>query len=304
MFCSTIIPTIGRASLNRTVESVLAQTCAEPFEVIVVNDAPTPLAPADWQQSARVRVIATGGGRERSAARNAGAALAVGRYLNFLDDDDWLLPGALTAWADLARHNSAAWLYGASQLTDSTGRVLFQFRHDLTGECLTPAMTGEWIPLQASAISAAAFHALGGFDLSYHVAEDKDLLVRICRLHPVAGTAVPVAGILRGTWATSSNYDAMPTEVQRSREWVFNQSGTFARLWASAPTPYWRAKVARAYAISLVWNLRHDQYGLAARRGARAALAALRSGFDLLRPGYWRAFARHHLTPGFAPPAA
>ncbi|MCC7359792.1 MAG: glycosyltransferase family 2 protein [Anaerolineales bacterium] len=304
MFGSIIIPTIGRAALARAVESALAQASAEPFEIIVVNDGHLPLAPAAWQQARQVRVITTGGGRERSAARNAGAALAAGRYLNFLDDDDWLLPGALDTWAALARRSSAAWLYGAAQLSDDAGRVLFQFQHDLTGECLTPAMTGEWIPLQASAIAADKFRAVGGFDLSFHVAEDKDLLVRLCRLYPVAGTARPVAGILRGTWATSSDYSAMPAEVQRSRELILNQPGTFGRLWASAPTPYWRAKIARAYGISAVWNLRHGQGRRAVRRAAGAMLAGACARLDLLRPSYWRAFARHHLTPGFEPPSA
>lgn len=302
MFCSTIIPTIGRASLARAVESVLAQQCAEPFEVIVVNDSTVPLPPAAWQPSPAVRVISTGGGRERSTARNAGAALAAGRYLHFLDDDDWLLPGALSTWAALAP-SGAAWLYGAAQLIDSAGRVLYQFEHGLTGNCLTPAMTGEWIPLQVSAIAATAFAALGGFDSAYHVAEDKDLLVRVCRLYDLAGTATPVAGILRGVWATSSDYTAVPSETQRSRENVFAQTGTLRRMRASATTPYWRGRLARAYAISVVWNLRHRQWGRAVRRAATTALCAATARLDLLRPTYWRAFTHHHLTPGFVPPA-
>jgi hypothetical protein len=302
MFCTTIIPTIGRPSLARAVESVLAQQCAEPFEVVVVNDAREALPDADWQQAAQVRVITTGGGRERSVARNAGAAVAAGRYLNFLDDDDWLLPGAVSTWAGLAA-SGAGWLYGAAQLTDATGRVLFQFRHGLAGNCLVPAMTGEWVPLQASAIAAEAFAAVGGFDIQFHVAEDKDLLARVCQRYDVAGSAAPVAGILRGVWASSSDYSAVPSETQHSRENVFALPGTLARMRASACTPYWRGRLARAYAISFVWNLRHRKLGRAVRRAGVAAMCSASAGRDLLRPTYWRAFARGHLTPGFVPPA-
>lgn len=304
MFCSTIIPTIGRASLTRAVESVLAQQCAEPFEVIVVNDAATPLPPAAWQQLPGVRVLDTGGGRERSVARNRGAEIAAGRYLHFLDDDDWLLPGALNTWAALAQASPAAWLYGAAQLTDAAGRVLFQFRHGLAGNCLVPALTGEWIPLQASAIAAEAFAAVGGFDTDFHVAEDKDLLARICLRFEVAGSAAPVAGILRGVWATSSDYTAVPAEVQRSREKLLEQPSTLARMRASAQTSYWRGRLARAYAISLVWNVRHRRPGRALHRAAAGLVCAAGAGPDLLRPAYWRAFTRPHLTPGFVPPAA
>jgi len=55
---------------------------ADDFEVIIVNDSGQPLPEADWQKSKRVRIINTNR-RERSVARNAGAAIARGRYLHF-----------------------------------------------------------------------------------------------------------------------------------------------------------------------------------------------------------------------------
>ena len=44
--------------------------------------------------------------------RNAGATVAQGRYLHFLDDDDWLEQGALQALWELSQQRDAAWLYG------------------------------------------------------------------------------------------------------------------------------------------------------------------------------------------------
>src|SRR6185369_10393658 len=79
-FCTTIIPTIARPTLARSVESVLSQRFDQPFEIIVINDSGAPLPAAAWQQSAQVRVVDTPH-RERSMARNTGAALARGRYL-------------------------------------------------------------------------------------------------------------------------------------------------------------------------------------------------------------------------------
>src|SRR5688500_14656882 len=104
MFASTIIPTIGRSKLSRAVTSVLNQSFTDDdFEIIVVNDSGHPLPQASWQQSARVRVLNTQR-RERSVARNTGAAVAHGKYLHFLDDDDWLCSDAVQKWWELARN--------------------------------------------------------------------------------------------------------------------------------------------------------------------------------------------------------
>src|SRR5690606_40710121 len=66
MFCSIIIPTIGRASLERAVQSALEQDfTAAPYEVIVVNDSGEALPAAGWQDSPLVRVVGTNR-RERS----------------------------------------------------------------------------------------------------------------------------------------------------------------------------------------------------------------------------------------------
>ena len=51
---------------------------AADFEVIVVNDSGQPLPDMDWQHCPRVRVIDTNR-RERSVARNTGAAIAQGK---------------------------------------------------------------------------------------------------------------------------------------------------------------------------------------------------------------------------------
>jgi glycosyltransferase involved in cell wall biosynthesis len=96
MFVSTVIPTVGRSTLDIAVKSVLDQKIIDDTnEIIVVNDSGKPLPYAEWMESDRVRVIDTNH-NERSVARNTGAAIAKGDYLHFLDDDDWILPGSFT----------------------------------------------------------------------------------------------------------------------------------------------------------------------------------------------------------------
>jgi len=299
-FCTTIIPTIARQTLLKSVESVLSQEFDQPFEVIVVNDSGAPLPAAAWQQSQRVRVVDTAR-RERSVARNTGAALARGRYLHFLDDDDWLLPGALRMFWALAQDNPAAWLYGAAQLTDAHGRCLFQFDHQLRGNCLTQVMAGEWVPLQASLIAAGAFFAVGGFDNTMPGAQDKDLLMRIALRYELAGTATPVAAILRGVWASVTDYTTVPQKWQQSKERLLGEPSAWIRLRASAGSAYWHGRWLRVYLLSAMVNLQLRRFLTIISRLVSAAGIVLLAGPRLLSPAFWRALTRTHLTAGFDP---
>src|SRR4249920_508838 len=112
MFCSTVIPTIGRPTLSRAVRSVLDQSLpGDDFQIIVVNDSGQPLPEQSWQVCPNVRIFETQQ-RRQTVARNVAAAVAEGSYLHFLDDDDWMLPGAFEEFRSLAlRGPNASWLY-------------------------------------------------------------------------------------------------------------------------------------------------------------------------------------------------
>ena len=302
-FCTTIIPTIGRDTLQRAVESALDQQFDQPFEVIVVNDSGRPLAAAAWQADGRVRMIDTQR-RERSVARNVGAAVAHGHYLHFLDDDDWLLPGAYTTFAALAANNPAPWLYGAAQLTDPSGRCLFQFDHGLHGNSLMPVMAGEWVPLQSSLIARSAFFELGCFDPTVNGLEDKDLLLRSAQRFDLVGTATPVAGILRGVWNSSTDWSQITRNWHFACERVLNEAGTPARLRASTTNAYWHGRLVRLYLLSVYWNAAAGRPLILLNRLLHAAGATLRAGPRLFSSGFWRALTRQHLTAGFDPAGA
>ena len=118
---STIIPTIGRATLSQAVQSVIdQQSCSVEFEIIVVNDSGQPLPKMSWMEAPNLQIIDTNH-RERSVARNAGAAIARGKYLHFLDDDDRLLPNAFDHFWGLIRQSKAAMYYGGYRFVDSNG---------------------------------------------------------------------------------------------------------------------------------------------------------------------------------------
>lgn len=110
---SVIIPTYNRATLlNRTLESVLAQTFKD-FEVIVVDDGSTDnTASVTASYQGKVRFFRQQN-RGPGAARNLGAKHAAGRYLAFLDSDDLWFPWTLETYRRvIEQHQWPAFLAG------------------------------------------------------------------------------------------------------------------------------------------------------------------------------------------------
>jgi glycosyltransferase involved in cell wall biosynthesis len=301
MFCSVVIPTIGRSTLIRAINSVLNQTLLDDdFEVIVVNDSGQELQYEEWQDSPKVRVINTQK-RERSFARNAGAAVAVGDYLNFLDDDDWLLPGAIDHLSTLAcQENNAVWLYGGIQVVDESGKILGEVNSGLNGKCFAQIMGGAWAPMQASLIKTKTFFKVGGFTPSICGTEDLDLSRRIACLGDFASTPHPVACLYRGkTWDTSTNYHRAADDTKRSRNRVLNEQGVFKRLLSSVRTSdnsnYWYGRILRVYLSTVDFNLTHRRLFAAMSRGIFSLAWVILAGWRIFSRVFWHGVKAHHV---------
>ena len=102
-FFSLILPCYNVAQyLERCVRSILTQDF-EDYEIILVDDGSRDATPADCDalaaKHACIRVIHKENGG-LSSARNAGLDAAKGRYVWFIDSDDWIEPGALKQIAE------------------------------------------------------------------------------------------------------------------------------------------------------------------------------------------------------------
>lgn len=118
---SVVLPTIGRRTLRRAIESVVAQSYPH-WELMVVNDGPPSLDLArDILDDERVRVLESGGSGP-AVARNMGLDHASGRFIAYLDDDNvmdqhWLKSIAL----HLEERPSAEVIIGAQVVTPESG---------------------------------------------------------------------------------------------------------------------------------------------------------------------------------------
>src|SRR4051794_21695728 len=125
-FFSVVIPTYNRAHIVReTIESVLAQTDPD-FEVIVVDDGSTDATGDVVAEVTDPRVsYVRKQNAERGAARNFGAARALGRYVNFVDSDDVLYPHHLaTARRLIAIADHPEILHLGYEMKDGAGAVI------------------------------------------------------------------------------------------------------------------------------------------------------------------------------------
>jgi glycosyltransferase involved in cell wall biosynthesis len=96
-FFSVIIPTYNRAAfIEKAVRSVLEQSFAD-FEVIVTDDASTDHTAEIIRaiEDPRIVYFRNPQNSERCITRNRAIALARGRYICFLDSDDYHLPDHL-----------------------------------------------------------------------------------------------------------------------------------------------------------------------------------------------------------------
>lgn len=294
---SYIIPTIGRDSLQAAVKSVLDQEFSQAgVEVIIVNDSGNPIPKTDWQDSPRVRIINTNKS-ERSFARNSGAAVAKGKYLAFLDDDDWILPGALESFWSLAnQYPNAVWLYGGIRIVDGQLNPLAEINSHLNGNCFAQIMGGAWAPIQASMIRASTFFEIGGFSPFICGTEDEDLCRRAAQQGDFANSSQVVACLFRGqTWNTSTNYLRAPEDVKYSRDLILSQPGVFQRLRASANSHYWHGRVLRVYLSTISWNLKRKRVFTALSRIFYSLAVLALSTPRFFSSQYWSGLRAHHV---------
>lgn len=299
MFCSTIIPTIGRITLFRSVESVLTQRfSADDYEIIVVNDSGQPLPYNAWQDSDRVRIIETNQ-RERSVARNAGASIAKGHYLHFLDDDDWLLPNALNNLSQCTQNHDDDWICGGTQLVDRDDKPLIELHYQIDGCHFVQLMAGEWIPLQASIIKTDTFFSVGGFNPHITGHEDIDLCRRIALVGTLCAIPETIACVAIGQTSSTTDWERATYQNHMAREHIINQPGFFTRLRTSANNHYWHGRIARVYFTSMIWNLMHKKLFTAVNRAVWGVMSLIVAAPHLISPQYWHALLKPYQSETF-----
>lgn len=195
-FVSVVIPTRNRhARLSGAIASVRAQTGVD-LEIIVVDDASSDETPRVLQtlckEEPRLRYVRNDSPIGGGGARNAGALLAKGEFVAFLDDDDSFLPGKLVRQVTALREQPSAPAASCSFFIDSGQRPLVL-------KALLPPRTREGL-LRANVLGgasmcmvrAASFRHVGGFDPRLPSCQDWDLWLKLHMLGPIVVCPEPL----------------------------------------------------------------------------------------------------------------
>jgi GT2 family glycosyltransferase len=186
---SVVIPTFQRPQHVRAcLEALALQDYPwEQFEVLIVDDGsanPPRDIVASYSNRLRVRLIEQANAGP-AAARNGGAAAALGAYVVFTDDDCRPEPQWLSSLASCTRTFPDAAVGGRvanalpHRLCSAASQHLIDFLYRFHN---ATAADSRFLITSNLLVPRGAFLALGGFDISFSLAggEDRDLCERWC----------------------------------------------------------------------------------------------------------------------------
>ena len=182
---SIVIPTYNRAKLiPHAIEGVLAQTFKD-WELVVVDDGSTDNTRAVVEKYAgpRIKYIYQENA-ERSAARNNGIKQSTGKYICFVDSDDYYLPIRLEMlYGELEKRNfpEAVFYTGIAYEYGDEIRNLPELPNtfDNNSDFLAQALIGN--PQVCAHRNIFLHHQ---FNPAFHIGEDMELWLRVAEQYP------------------------------------------------------------------------------------------------------------------------
>ena len=129
---SIIIPVYNSEKyLFRCIQSVLNQKCSN-VEIIIVDDCSTDKSITIIRSFAKkynnIKIICNGKNEGVSLCRNKGISNAVGKYIFFLDSDDYLISNGLKKLANLVQNNNGINLVIFTHYTSKVGNKFVKYK--------------------------------------------------------------------------------------------------------------------------------------------------------------------------------
>ena len=183
---SIVTPSFNQAPfLEQTLRSVLEQDYPNLEYIVIDGGSSDGSLEIIHKYADRLAYWQSQPDQGQTDAINQGFARASGEILAWLNSDDLLLPGAVSAAVRaLHEHPEAAMVYGDALLINAEGKTIGKF----------PAAQTDYrklrrgyvhIPQQASFFRADLWRQVAPLDVSFYFAMDYDLWVRLAALAPL-----------------------------------------------------------------------------------------------------------------------
>ena len=284
---SVVLPTYNRrALLPDAIGSVFRQTLSD-WELVVADDASTDdtVAFVSSLRDPRVRVISFAHSGHPETVRNRAAAECRGRYLAFLDSDDWWERDKLALQAAaLSQDSASGWSYTGFRFVNAEGRDLPPERplpSPSSGMIQEKLLSGQALVLTPTVmVRRDLFRELGGFDESLPVASDFDFWLRLAGESPAAA----VERVLVARRVHPRHYTVA------HRDNVAAYEAFFAKQVRRAGNSRIRGLILSrraAWLTGLAARARREGRGADAWSALRAALP-----YGLRNPGWWKGAIR------------
>jgi len=209
---SIVTPSYNQASfLEQTMLSVLAQDYPN-IEYIVIDGGSSDGSLEIIQKYAdRLTYWQSQKDKGQTDAINQGFARATGEILAWLNSDDILYPGAVSAAVrQLQEHSEVGMVYGDCHWINAEGKVIGDFPAAQTD--LNKLRRGYvHIPQQASFFRADLWRKVGPLDDSFYFAMDYDLWTRLAACAPLL--------YVRDLWAAFRLHEGAKSIAEDERCW-------------------------------------------------------------------------------------
>ncbi|MBI5100505.1 MAG: glycosyltransferase [Nitrospirae bacterium] len=221
---SIIVRTKDRPKLlKKALKSIAAQTY-RPLEVVLVNDGGCDLDTKEIMHTLgdiALNYVRLEKNMGRAYAGNAGARNSRGSYIGFLDDDDTFYPDhietltrTLEEW-DFQVAYSDAHISAVDPGAEDTELAETQKRVFSSKDfSFSELVTDNYIPLMTIVFSSKTFKETGGFDESFDLYEDWDLLIRIAARSPFCHIKKTTAHYLQ--WSATAQVAQSPEFLEKA----------------------------------------------------------------------------------------
>ncbi len=178
---TVIIPTYKRVKkLARAINSVYNQTY-DNIEIIIINDDPNSVIEKFIDLKKNVKWINHKRNQGPSAARNSGIQRAKGKYIAFLDDDDFFLKTKIEKLVNSMESLNNEWIGIYSWYIREKSRKVI--KSNAEGDLSLPLLKCNMHLAGGSSLllKTDIVKSIGGFNISYQIHEDWNFILKLCK---------------------------------------------------------------------------------------------------------------------------